>query len=413
VKRGTDRPANRSSLRVVAVCSLLAGVGCGEEPPFEGASGLVRDSAGIRMVELSGSPAASTRLLRIDQGWLEEFDLEVGRIGDVAPLPGGGAVMADEMTGAISVLGPRGELRLQFGRLGEGPGEFSPHGGVRWLVTSDSSVMVPDIQLQRITEFSLVGEVLAIHPMPGSAPGSAPGSGSDDAMVIGMDWRAHPRGGMVFRSLHPEGDRILWARGDALETLYTFDLPWPDSNLLLPPTALWDLGPGGELVTAHSDRGRIEMRVPGEVSPSWVTWWEAAAGEVTARDRAHLEELLLTSVEAQGMGRLPPEERDRVLRSVALPVAAPVVASVLVDHTGRTWVQGAAPIQEMGLDALRVGLAMGFGGRVWWVLGRDGLLEEVVTLPRGFHPQRFLEDCMLGTLEGELGVERPARVCLP
>ncbi len=84
-----------------------------------------------------------------------------------------------------------------------------------------------------------------------------------------------------------------------------------------------------------------------------------------------------------------------------------------VDQRGRTWVQSAAPITEMGPEALRVGSAAGFGGTEWRVLGRDGHLEEVVGLPRGFSPRRFRQDCMIGILEDDLGVQRPARVCVP
>ena len=395
---------NRACLAIWVCLAGFSGAGCAGEQSAGEAAGVVRDSAGIRIVDLSGAPSPSMRALEVDGAWLKEFNLEVGQLADVVPLPGGGAVLLDELSGTISVLDRAGQRLLEFGRLGEGPGEFSPHGGVSWVLVTDSSLVIPDNQLQRMTEFSLEGEVLKIDPMPGS--------GADGGLVIGVDWRAHPDGGIVFRALSSTGDRILWSHEGVVETLHAFEVPDPTSSDLLPPVALWDVGVTAELVLGRSDRGRIEKRIPGDVSPLWVARWEDERAELTARDRAHLEELLLTSSEAGWTGSLPAEERDRILRSVALPDSVPVIASVLADRMGRTWIQGATPVTEMGLDALSTWSATGFGGTEWRVLGPDGFLEEVVTLPRGFTPRRFWEDCIVGVLADELGVQRPARVCV-
>jgi hypothetical protein len=383
----------------------LAGVGCSGEPSAAVPAGAASDSAGVRIVDLSDVPASPTRRFDVDRSWLEEMDLDVGRLGDADALPGGGAVLLDEMSGTISVVSPGGELLRAFGRLGEGPGEFSPHGGISRVVVTDSSFVIPDIQLQRITEFSLDGEVISVRTAPEFDPVHGP--------VHGVDWRAHPEGGIAFRALGPTGDLILRAHEGALDTLHALEIPAPRSNLLLPATAMWDLGPHGELVVGRSDQGRIEMWMPGEGAPTWIARWKDGAGEVLPRERVHLEELLLASAEAQGLGSLPADQREQMLSSVTFPDSIPVVASVLADERGRTWVQEAAPITHMGPDALRVGSAAGFGGTEWRVLGRDGLLEERVRLPRGFTPRRFRGDCMIGILEDDLGVQGPARVCVP
>lgn len=55
---------------------------------------------------------------------------------------------------------------------------------------------------------------------------------------------------------------------------------------------------------------------------------------------------------------------------------------------------------------------MGFGGSEWRVLGLDGTLEEVVSLPCAFSPRAFVGDCIFGILEDDLGIQRPARVCI-
>jgi hypothetical protein len=399
-----DRPIRRSLLSRTAFAVILLTTACGGDQGANVPAGVIGDSAGIRVVDLTGVPTIPTRAVGVDEGWLESFDLDVGRLGDVVPLAEGGAVILDEMAGTVFVLDAGGRVVLEFGRLGEGPGEFSPHGGISRVLATDSSFLVPDIQLQRITEFSMDGEVLSIKTMPGSDPEEGP--------VFGVDWRGHPEGGIIFRALHPEGDRILWSRGGGVETLHVFDIPWPSGNQLLPPTALWDVDREGDLVLGRSDRGRVERRATDVGAPRWVTRWEDDGGELTTRDRTHLEDLLVLAAEEQGLGSIPVEERERILSSVTLPDSVPVVASVLADERGRTWVQGATSIPEMGLEAMRVGSSAGFGGSEWRVLGPDGTLEEVVSLPRGFTPRGFVGDCMFGILEDDLGVQRPARVCV-
>ncbi len=381
----------------IGVALLLAG-GCGPDQGADTAATTVRDGAGVPGVDPATIPATTTRTVGIDEGWLEDFDLPVGRLADVAPLSGGGAVILDEMAGTLSVLDARARVVLTLGGPGEGPGEFSPHGGVSRVVVTDSSYLVPDIELQRITEFSMDGALLGIHPVPEAG--------------FGVDWRSHPQGGIVFRILDPDGDRILWSRSGGVQLLHVFDLPWPGGSPLLPPTALWDVGGEGDLVLGRSDRGQVERRSPGTEDPRWVTRWEDAGGALTTRDRTHLEDLILQSAEEQGLGSLPAGERERRLRAVSLPDSVPVVASILAGPAGRTWVQGVRPVREMGHAALQVGSATGFGGTEWRVLGPEGRLEEVVTLPHGFTPRRFVGACMYGILEDELGVQRPARVCV-
>lgn len=394
----------RAFLPNTAFAVILLTAACGGDQGANVPAGVIGDSAGIRVVDLTGVPTMPTRAVGIDEGWLESFDLDVGRLGDVVPLADDGAVLLDEMAGTVFVLDVGGRVVLEFGGLGEGPGEFSPHGGISRVLATDSSFLVPDIQLQRITEFSVDGEVLSIDAMAGSDPEGGP--------VFGVDWRGHPEGGIIFRALHAEGDRILWSQGGEAQTLHVFDIPRPSGNRLLPPTALWDVGREGDLVLGRSDRGRVERRGNDEEAPRWVTRWEDDGGELTTRDRTHLEDLLVLAAEEQGLGSIPAEERERILSSVTLPDSMPVVASVLADERGRTWVQGATPIPEMGLEAMRVGSSAGFGGSEWRVLGPDGTLEEVVSLPRGFTPRGFGRDCMFGILEDDLGIQRPARVCV-
>ncbi len=387
---------------VLLVLSLVSFVRASSPPPPITPGGVVTDSGGVRVVELPSSASLPSRTLEADAGWLPEFALELGRLGDVHPLPGGGAVLLDEMAGLIWLLDPDGQTTARVGRLGEGPGEFSPHGGIRDLLLTDSSFVVPDLQLQRMTEFSFAGTLLATRPFPVVDP--------EFGAVFAVDWQWHPENGIAFRALGPGRDLILRAHAMGVDTLLTLSLPMNEPNALLPPTTIWGFGHRGAVVVGRSDRARIEAWMPGETAPRWIARWPDEAQAVGATDRAHLEALFLREAEAGWVGDLPAEERNRILASLTLPEQAPLLASILVDEEGRTWVRRATAIRYMGREALVIGIGAGFGGREWWVLGNDGLALEVVTMPERFSPRGFRGRYMYGVLEDSLGEQRPARV---
>lgn len=367
------------------------------------AEGTVTDSAGVRIVEWPAPLPPPTRTLTLDEGWMAGVEMEFGGLADVALLPGGDVAALDDMNVRIVVLDPSGGTRATMGGAGEGPGEFSAQGLSRVMAT-DSSLLVPDLQLQRITEFDLAGAVLATHPYGAGMPGG-------EAMFA-VDWRMHPQGGLAFRVLEPERDLILRWHGERVDTLKVLEMPPRAPNQLLAPTALWDLDPDGRLVLGRSDRLRIEAQAAGGPAADWIGRREGGGpAPVTPEDEAHLRELLLLSDEARGGGALSSEDRDRILSSVRMPSHPPVLAGLLVDGDGRIWVQRAREITGMGLEAMRVGQAGGFGGPVWEVLAPDGRRVEVVRFPRGFRPLHFSEGCAYGIVEDDLGVERPGRVC--
>ena len=367
------------------------------------AAGIVSDSAGIRIVALPAPRPRPARSLAVDPEWMRGDIPEVGRLGDVEPMDDGRVALLDELAAEIRVFGRDGALQATFGGPGEGPGEFSPHGGTSRLLWTGSSLLVPDIQLQRVTEFSPGGEVLGVEPFPGS--------GGSEGPVFGVEWRLHPEGGIAFRALGPSGDLILRWEEERLDTLQAVSIARAPPNRLLPPTVLWDIDADGRIALARSDAPRVELREARDDQPLWIARRAHEAPELDAAERSHLEELLFASAEAQGVDALPAEERRRILDSVTLPPSPPVLASLLTDPDGRIWVRRAAPVQEMGPEALRVGVAHGFGGREWEVLRPDGTLEEVVSLPAGFTPRGFANGCLFGILEDGLGVQSPARVC--
>lgn len=380
---------------LVAAGGLLGGCGPGEP----GAADAVFDSAGIRVVERSDE-LPDAREIELDAAWGPSEGLELGRLEDVAVLPDGRVALLDGLNARVTVLGREGAVEHAFGRPGEGPGELSPHILTR-LVATDSTILVPEIQAARISEFAHDGAFIETHSLAELA--------SSDTPPYGIEWRRHPDGGLAFRLLEPTGDLLLRLHRAGVDTLLALDGGAGEG--ILPPTPLWDVDAGGRIVVARSHEARAELRVPGQPDPVWTIRRDEEAPELDAEAREHLEELLVRSAAGPDIVELDDAEREELVGSVAFPERAPLHTDVLADPDGRFWLQRAPPVRRMGMEALRVGSVRGTGGGVWEVIGGDGRLVDAVRLPDGFSPRRFARGCLYGIREDELGLRRPARAC--
>lgn len=78
--------------------------------------------------------------------------------------PAGNIYVADAGIARIKVYSPTGELLNSFGRRGRGPGEFTD---IRGFAVTDSTVLVWDQGIQRMTIFGLDGQLHAVHNLKG------------------------------------------------------------------------------------------------------------------------------------------------------------------------------------------------------------------------------------------------------
>lgn len=382
-----------------AVLLALPLAGCtGDEP--EGASGTVRDSAGVRVIDLPAPATAAPRIeLQVDPGWTPAPGHEFGSLVDVEPMEGGGVALLDAFDARVLVLDADGGIAARFGGEGSGPGEFAPR-GLQRVVATGGSLVVPDLVQQRLSAFSPAGELLDTRPFPG-------GGG------YALDWRAGPDGGLAYRLADPEGDRILVDHGTRLDTLWTFPAYRGEPNLLLPPVDLWDLQDGW-LLLGRSDSREVVLREVETGAVVWVARWPGGAPPFTESDRVALEEALVTSATRQmGVATMDSASRAALLRQVRFPAVRPVLSTVLLVPDGEIWLRPAAPVEDMGPEAMRVASAEGYGGAEWEVLGGDGLLRRRVRLPTGFTVRGFSVPWVYGILEDETGVARPARLEVP
>jgi hypothetical protein len=399
-ERPSASPHPSSAFLAILLAAALLPASCGEGPPADPAS-VAWDSAGVRIVELPPDNARPPeRVLAVDPDWAPASGLEFGELVDIDLMSDGRIVLLDALEARVTILAPDGTVEASFGGPGEGPGEFEPRGlsPLTGLVAMDSTVIVPDLALQRLTEFSLAGEVLRTVPVP--RPGG-----------YAVDWRTHPSGGLAFRLSTVRADLILRVTDERVDTLHVFPAVDTPFNTLLAPTPIWDLTPRGDLVVGRSDRPAVELRGPGPDEVRWIARIPDAGGPLSEDARAYLEDLVVeTQQELMGGARMGPEARAALLSQISFPARTPVFGQVRAAADGTVWLRRAREPRSMDREALRPGSAHGWGGALWEVLGEDGLLRERARLPDGFRPRRFRDSWIYGILIDDLGLQTVARV---
>jgi hypothetical protein len=379
-----------------SILLFVAFLGGCETQDQSSAAGVARDSAGVRIVELPSRAAGiAVTELSIDPSWAPASRLEIGNLIDLDLVPGRGVLLLDELRMSVIFVSDSGNVLAEIGRDGQGPGEFDPQ-GLSQIVATDSSVFVPDLFLQRLTEFGLEGEVLGILGFPLSP-------------VYAVDWRRGPGGGLAFRAFEQFGDQIIHLTGETADTLLSLSLSNDYGNLLLAPSTLWDLTEGGDVLIARTDKAAVELRREGAGAVVWRAQWPGQTEELDEDALAHLEGLVRERI-LRDMPEISAEDLSQSLGMIEYPETAPALAGILAAPGGEVWVQRARAVGTMGLEALLIGSVDGIGGPEWDVLTPDGLLKERVRLPRHFTPKRFSGDWMYGILADEMGVETVARV---
>jgi hypothetical protein len=382
----------RSGLFPLAFLFLGA---CGGQP--DGSTvGTARDSAGVQIVDLPNLGASlPERELELDPTWHPAEGMEIGNLIDLDVVPDRGVLLLDELAGTIFFVSNSGEILASIGGEGEGPGEFNPQ-GLSQVIATDSSVFVPDLFLQRLTEFDLEGNVLEMREFPLSP-------------VYAVDWREDPGGSLAFRAFERFGDQIIRLSGESADTILSLQISNDHVNLLLSPLTVWAFSGGGDIAVARTDGAAVELRRAGSGEVVWRAQWEQPGAELDEADVAYLEGL----VREQVLRDAPDISGDALAENLSMihyPERAPVIAGLLVSSAGKIWIRRAKPVQEMDTEALRVGSAEAYGGQSWDVLNSEGFWEARIRLPDRFTPRRFSGGWIYGILADELGVETVARV---
>ena len=395
----TDSNSEGGRMEVHVRCGLVFWLlllcSCEASRP-ESDRGVARDSAGSRIIALPDESSADGRLqLSVDTSWMPAVQLETGHLLDLELVADRGILLLDELAEKITLVSNSGESLATIGREGEGPGEFNPQ-GLSQVIATDSSVLVPDLFLQRLTEFRLDGSVMGMRTFPLSP-------------VYAVDWRKHPGGGLAFRAFEQFGDQIIRMDGEAVDTLLSLEISNDQGNLLLSPMTVWDLTDEGNVVITRTDWTSVELRRAGSGDLVWRAEWTRAPEELNESTLRHLDALVRDRI-LRDTPYISGDVLAQSLASIEYPAVAPVLAGLMVAENGDIWVRRARPVQEMGPEALAVGSPEGYGGPDWDVLDERGFLKARVRLPGSFAPRRFVGSWLYGILADELGIESPARV---
>ncbi len=107
---------------------------------------------GIRHVSNGAEPSDGTRTLPLEVLWqvnVEEEEVLIGVLSDVAAGPDGTVWLADRQLGQVHVYSATGEYLRTLSREGDGPGEIRSPDGLLWL--PDGSLGITDRKPCQIT----------------------------------------------------------------------------------------------------------------------------------------------------------------------------------------------------------------------------------------------------------------------
>jgi len=395
----------RSSRLAVAVASVLvvgATAACGDGSSPRASDPVVRDSAGVAIVE---HPAG----LPDEPAWTVDMGEAVHLTGDFFQVVGafslsdGRIVVGNGGSREVRFYGADGSLERTVGREGEGPGEFRSMSVVRpW---PGDSVFVYDWQLRRATLLDSWGELGRTFSLAVSdevpfanvrgvhADGSMMATGfaqmggevpSGRIRVPSPAYRFHPDGSLFgIHPVEPSSEGYY----EALDGGFRVRTPLfaRSTHLLAGPEIL---------VEASNDSWEIRIREPtGELVRIVRRAFRPAQVTDALRREAIEREVTRVSGEAEG------DELRRTLQGMPVPDRVPAFAMVTVDRRNRIWVAEWGP-EARGRDAS------------WTVLGPDGEVVARARTPGGLTPQEIGSDYIVGVVRDDLDVERVVRVPL-
>jgi len=402
LRRSMTGPGSSCLALFAFALSGFALAGCGDGGPPAGEGPVVRDSAGVEVVEyLDGLPAAPEWEAAMDDAVHLAGELFQVRgavrfdAGRVAVADGGGLrVRFFESDG--SAAQPGGGPR-EVGRDGEGPGEFRHLSAMmRW---PGDSLLVWDRQLRRLSIFDHQGGLGRTFDLEVTerVPFAQPRGVFGDASILGSGFSQTPPGGPEGgRQRYPSPTYRFGPEGDLREELGLAFAPesyfemvrggFTVLPVLFPRATRLVAGPD-VLVEAASDHFQLQIRTPeGELLRMIRVGGELP--RITDRMR---QELIEVQMDEGVAGARDPGEVRTALEGMPVPERLPAFDRLAVDRLGYIWVELYPEIP-------------GSTSR-WVVFGPDGEVAGQIELPRRFEPLEIGSDYMVGVLTDELDVE--------
>ncbi len=322
-----------------------------------------------------------------------------GRVADLELREDGSLFVLDAISRTIRVFGPDGVEVREFGRRGQGPGEFEQPAKLLW--GPEGNLWVLDLRNGRLTSFSPDGDLRGTHrpvDLPILFPFAVGFSGPDTLRWVGIT------------SPDPANPAAAWVETEiavgAFSPVGQMSLPfveWPllfqhrddETSLVLPVPY------SGEPLFAFDPQGRLWYNYSGESSLSrWSTSGgiqltfgpELAPTPVTAVDR---EEALAREDFAEVRDRLGAAGVSEL--AGLIPENKPYYAAFFFDDEGSLWVMHS----EM--------LVADPEGRRVDVYDMDGTSRATATTALAAAPgPRVRNGLMAGVVRDDVGVESVA-----
>lgn len=377
-------------LRLWIITALVVGLaagGCGADGTVSLA--MVRDSAGIRIVEYDDIPqglpvwvVAHQPDLSIGSAFGQGPDL-FGRVVAAVEASDGTVVVADALHFELRAFDPAGEFRWSAGRRGEGPGEFSSLSAVV-LLRGDSVLVVdrrawtvfgPSGEFARRTQFSA--------PEEGLGSPEFEGVGADGRLFA---WSRILQGGGLQNGRYRLPHRLLIYQPSGTVFANSIDVPG---------TEFWAAGVGG-------GAAYVSMMVPQRMGLTTQLDVVGTRAIITSQDR--FEVLAVNSEGDLDMilrVNKPRVQVDTDIRSAVrdagyenldwVPEELPAIGRVLQDALGRIWIQEYAP-------------AYATEARNWWIFDPEGEIIAFAEVPAGLEIQQLESDHVLGLTSDSLDV---------
>lgn len=377
---------------------VLCGTACAGEDAGSGLDVVVRDSAGVRIVE-NAAPAPDSRLpwtfgavpsLSIGSVDSGEAD-QLFRVTDATRLADGRIVIANTGSNELRVFHPDGSHAGTWGGRGEGPGEFvsySPTAVASWPGDSIAAVnpwgtrlslfdaegnhgrdVRLDATLLNVVDLLPDGKVLT----SGGGGLSGDMTGTSGLVRSDSEWGILGADGALFASLGEFPGSEFYATFAADGSLEG-GMPHPFGRGTM--GAVW----GERVVIGVQDRYEIKAFAS-----------DGSLVQVVRRD-ADLRRLTQDDLDehyARRYADLPDDERIDALnmvRDMPLVESYPAFSNIMSDRAGHLWVRE-------------------YAAAVWTVFDPEGRVRGLVELPSGLRIFEIGEDYVLGWVYDELGVE--------
>ena len=262
-----------------------------------------------------------------------------GGVSAVAFDGSGNLYILDGQAAQITVVDPQGNLVRQFGRVGEGPGEFS--GGGTWTLTvcSDDRIAVYDAGRRTFVLFGPDGEFERMIPLDGPTFVSIPGVQADHASlsvvstgeVQYLDWTPLPR--PSFRYV------MRYGLGGEEAVADTVAAAWkPPGGYMVTFAPVFSVGVLPDGGVAFTDSSAYAIKVTGPAgSLSRVLTRPFRPVPVTDRHKAdHVERLLK---ETEGGSEASADFWRARIESMEFHHEIPVVRDLRTSRVGTIWVR--------------------------------------------------------------------------